>query len=1116
MSKFADIVKKQKSLGKDNIESLSTAVGRMTLEKIDPRNYLFKKDGLMTTLFPFLKGYDASITSEAKKRPPSSEIPPVESVVAPKQEKNKQTFDVVTAKKISKIDTNTSVSAKNSSVLPKMAKDINVMQVGLLRISKEFVGNKNKNFNKKIKTKALESKTYDKKELMLPLIPDAIETKTKKVTPVKKTPGSEKEKTVFPKLSKDISGMRSDMRKMIKPEQKTKSKTSSDRRTEQLEFFKRTAEKEAAYEAEIARIKNSKIEPVRKEEEKKQTKGLFDRIGDIFSSLFATLIKGGLLLTMIVGLGALIKNLVTDKEFRQAFFSSIKSAAEAIFGKDVWENLAWGLGAVVAGIVAFKTIIGLATLAVTRFIAALSTGIFGSGVPGGPGGRGRGKGKGGRPGRGPRPRGRLGILLGAGAALGLGGLALASDAEAADELGTGMPPGTDFPGVSGMGEPNVQPSPSMSPIEFAAEGAMLGAGAYAGYAGMKYGSDKITEISQQRLRNPDGTFKKDSKLVKAAKKSELPKDIVKKFKSFAEKVVKKGLVGKFVSKVATKLGYIVAAKVGAVLVGLAAAPFTAAASLIISGLSAVLLVYDIYALWKLCEEFMKENDLEDDEAEQIKKDRGETERETKPSEKPQLTDANKPQSGINILPPPTGPISTEEFREKYAPKYEGSKIEPITSAEKSETVNGRMVNYQVDPKKLEERTQELLKKYPKNMRDDVGVIKNAREEAEIQLKEEAMKKNGGAQTATTKPTAVTTAPTAARTSGSAITQIPSTSGGVDDDFAKRTIIQHEGIRYEPYKDSTGLWHIGVGHLIGDGKTLPKEYQRRFSHEEVMTLFEQDYARHKAAAEQIPAYKKLDSNGRAALIDLTYNMGPSWWKSWPNLMQQLENGDMDGAVKTLRSSKWASQVQSSRVNTVTSLLKSSKLKDGKEQTDKVSSPGQKPSLTPTIADPEGVKAGPDVKDSSMTYKDAVKQGIESSMMNSPIGLGYTLGSKIWKKITGSDSKQKQQSKSKEPFSLAGLSYSDVFSGDVGQIEKNLGSLLSKMPIGKELGAAINAGSAEVANDKSQPPVVNIDNSNINNNTGRGQAPTQVVVASGTYDNEMAQLIVRRSADGAIGA
>jgi GH24 family phage-related lysozyme (muramidase) len=138
---------------------------------------------------------------------------------------------------------------------------------------------------------------------------------------------------------------------------------------------------------------------------------------------------------------------------------------------------------------------------------------------------------------------------------------------------------------------------------------------------------------------------------------------------------------------------------------------------------------------------------------------------------------------------------------------------------------------------------------------------------------------------------------------------PSGKGGtMSEQDIKAMVIDHEGIRYEPYKDSVGLWTVGVGHLIGDGKTLPPEYNRKFSHEEVMSMFEKDYEKHKKQAQSnVPGFGKFDSLGQAALIDLTFNMGPGWPRKFKNTSAKLGAGDTEGAAEGLTNSKWYGQV-----------------------------------------------------------------------------------------------------------------------------------------------------------------------------------------------------------------
>ena len=128
--------------------------------------------------------------------------------------------------------------------------------------------------------------------------------------------------------------------------------------------------------------------------------------------------------------------------------------------------------------------------------------------------------------------------------------------------------------------------------------------------------------------------------------------------------------------------------------------------------------------------------------------------------------------------------------------------------------------------------------------------------------------------------------------------------GMED--VKKMVIRHEGVRNEPYKDSLGLWTVGVGHLIGDGKSLPDSYKRKFSNEEVMNLFEEDFAHHVKIAEKTPSYDKANEGGKGAFIDLAFNMG-KWWPKWPGTKAKLEQEDFVGAAEGLKNSKWYTQV-----------------------------------------------------------------------------------------------------------------------------------------------------------------------------------------------------------------
>ena len=173
-------------------------------------------------------------------------------------------------------------------------------------------------------------------------------------------------------------------------------------------------------------------------------------------------------------------------------------------------------------------------------------------------------------------------------------------------------------------------------------------------------------------------------------------------------------------------------------------------------------------------------------------------------------------------------------------------------------------------------------------------------------------------------------------------------GSLNDE--KQMIIAHEGIRYTPYKDSLGLWTVGVGHLIGNGKTLPPEMNREFSHDEVMAMFDKDYDHHRKAAESIPGFNKFNATGQAALTDLTFNMGPAWSRGWPNTRKAIGEGNTEGAASGLENSKWYGQV-GGRAATIVSMVRAG----GQNSSDMEIYPSAKPTSFVEAGQPTGVGA-----------------------------------------------------------------------------------------------------------------------------------------------------------------
>jgi len=104
---------------------------------------------------------------------------------------------------------------------------------------------------------------------------------------------------------------------------------------------------------------------------------------------------------------------------------------------------------------------------------------------------------------------------------------------------------------------------------------------------------------------------------------------------------------------------------------------------------------------------------------------------------------------------------------------------------------------------------------------------------------------------------------------------------------------------QPYQDNKKLWTVGYGHLIGNGTTGPGPYAgKTLSEEEMDALFEEDFAKHVKMAEKAPGWNMANESGKAAMIDLTYNMGPGWYIKFKAAARALKEGDFARAAAEL--------------------------------------------------------------------------------------------------------------------------------------------------------------------------------------------------------------------------
>lgn len=112
------------------------------------------------------------------------------------------------------------------------------------------------------------------------------------------------------------------------------------------------------------------------------------------------------------------------------------------------------------------------------------------------------------------------------------------------------------------------------------------------------------------------------------------------------------------------------------------------------------------------------------------------------------------------------------------------------------------------------------------------------------------------------------------------------------DFIKR----FEGVRNRPYRCSAGLWTVGVGHLIGNGKLLPKDWNRLFSEKEINDLLATDIRKFERG---VRMYIKVPLRQCEfdAICSFTFNLGLGTLQR-STLRQKINRGDKKGAAENL--------------------------------------------------------------------------------------------------------------------------------------------------------------------------------------------------------------------------
>ena len=107
------------------------------------------------------------------------------------------------------------------------------------------------------------------------------------------------------------------------------------------------------------------------------------------------------------------------------------------------------------------------------------------------------------------------------------------------------------------------------------------------------------------------------------------------------------------------------------------------------------------------------------------------------------------------------------------------------------------------------------------------------------------------------------------------------------------IAAHEGIVNYPYKDSVGVWTVGIGHTASAGAPDPAKNKREFSVAEVMDIFARDVAKFEARVRSAFTRPLTQAQFDAA-VSFDFNTGAIHKATW---VKKFNAGDMAGAKKS---------------------------------------------------------------------------------------------------------------------------------------------------------------------------------------------------------------------------
>ena len=114
-------------------------------------------------------------------------------------------------------------------------------------------------------------------------------------------------------------------------------------------------------------------------------------------------------------------------------------------------------------------------------------------------------------------------------------------------------------------------------------------------------------------------------------------------------------------------------------------------------------------------------------------------------------------------------------------------------------------------------------------------------------------------------------------------------------IGRAVLVAREGRRLEAYRDSIGIWTIGVGHTSAAGPPVVRP-GLRITAAQADALFTRDVAAFvRAVDEALP--EPLPQHAFDALVSLCFNIGPAAFRR-SSVLRRLRAGDREGAAEAI--------------------------------------------------------------------------------------------------------------------------------------------------------------------------------------------------------------------------